>query len=202
FETALRLGDGLASVHDMDDPSAEPLLFSSKFSCPVCEYALPELEPRLFSFNSPQGACPSCDGLGVSQFFDPARVVAHPELSLAAGAVRGWDRRNAYYFHFIRSLAKHYGFSVDTPWQELDEEARNAVLYGSGDEVITFTYINDSGGRTQRKHRFEGIIPNLDRRYRETESAAVREELGKYISERPCPDCGGTRLNRAESGRA
>ena len=197
FETALRLGDGLASVHDMDDPSAEPLLFSSKFSCPVCEYALPELEPRLFSFNSPQGACPSCDGLGVSQFFDPARVVAHPELSLAAGAVRGWDRRNAYYFHFIRSLAKHYGFSVDTPWQELDEEARNAVLYGSGDEVITFTYINDSGGRTQRKHRFEGIIPNLDRRYRETESAAVREELGKYISERPCPDCGGTRLNRA-----
>ena len=197
FETALRLGDGLASVHDMDDPSAEPLLFSSKFSCPVCEYALPELEPRLFSFNSPQGACPSCDGLGVSQFFDPARVVAHPELSLAAGAVRGWDQRNAYYFHFIRSLAKHYGFSVDTPWQELDEEARNAVLYGSGDEVITFTYINDSGGRTQRKHRFEGIIPNLDRRYRETESAAVREELGKYISERPCPDCGGTRLNRA-----
>jgi len=197
FETALRLGDGLASVHDMDDPSAEPLLFSSKFSCPVCEYALPELEPRLFSFNSPQGACPSCDGLGVSQFFDPARVVAHPELSLAAGAVRGWDRRNAYYFHFIRSLAKHYGFSVDTPWQELDEEARNAVLYGSGDEVITFTYINDSGGRTQRKHRFEGIIPNLERRYRETESAAVREELGKYISERPCPDCGGTRLNRA-----
>nr|WP_147651466.1 excinuclease ABC subunit UvrA [Vulcaniibacterium gelatinicum] len=197
FETALRLGDGMAAVQSLDDPQAEPLLFSSKYSCPVCDYSLPELEPRLFSFNSPVGACPSCDGLGVSQFFDPARVVVHPDLSLAAGAVRGWDRRNVYYFQMIASLARHYGFGVDTPWQELDEEIRQAVLFGSGEEAITFTYLTESGGRTQRKHRFEGIIPNLERRYRETESAAVREELAKYISERPCTDCGGARLNRS-----
>ena len=197
FETALKLGDGMAMVQSLDDANAEPLLFSSKYSCPVCEYALPELEPRLFSFNSPIGACPTCDGLGVSQFFDPARVVVHPELSLAAGAVRGWDRRNVYYFQLIQSLAKHYGFSVDTPWQELPESSRDAVLHGSGSEVITFTYLTDAGGRTQRKHRFEGILPNLERRYRETESAAVREELAKYISERACTDCGGARLNRA-----
>ncbi len=197
FETALKLGDGMAMVQSLDDANAEPLLFSSKYSCPVCEYALPELEPRLFSFNSPIGACPTCDGLGVSQFFDPARVVVHPELSLAAGAVRGWDRRNVYYFQLIQSLAKHYGFSVDTPWQELPERSRDAVLHGSGSEVITFTYLTDAGGRTQRKHRFEGILPNLERRYRETESAAVREELAKYISERACTDCGGARLNRA-----
>src|SRR5690606_17869632 len=176
---------------------AAPLLFSSKFSCPVCDYALPELEPRLFSFNAPMGACPSCDGLGVTQFFDPARVVVHPELSLAAGAVRGWDRRNAYYFQLIVSLGKHYGFDPDTPWQELAEKVRNAVLYGSGDEQITFTYLTESGGRTQRKHRFEGILPNLERRYRETESQVVKEELAKFISDRPCPDCGGARLNRS-----
>jgi excinuclease ABC subunit A len=197
FETALKLGDGMAMVQSLDDANAEPLLFSSKYSCPVCEYALPELEPRLFSFNSPIGACPTCDGLGVSQFFDPARVVVHPELSLAAGAVRGWDRRNVYYFQLIQSLAKHYGFSVDTPWQELPENCRDAVLNGSGGEVITFNYLTDAGGRTQRKHRFEGILPNLERRYRETESSAVREELAKYISERACTDCGGARLNRA-----
>jgi excinuclease ABC subunit A len=197
FETALKLGDGMASVQTMDDDAAAPLLFSSKYSCPVCEYALPELEPRLFSFNSPQGACPTCDGLGVAQFFDPARVVVHPELSLAAGAVRGWDRRNAYYFQLIQSLARHYGFSVDTPWQELPEKSREAVLFGSGATTITFSYITDAGGRTQRKHRFEGIVPNLERRYRETESAAVREELAKYISERACTECGGARLNRA-----
>ncbi|MFC3715230.1 excinuclease ABC subunit UvrA [Luteimonas soli] len=197
FETALKLGDGMATVQSIDDESAVPLLFSSKYSCPVCDYALPELEPRLFSFNSPVGACPGCDGLGVSQFFDPARVVVHPELSLAAGAVRGWDRRNAYYFQLIQSLAKHFGFSVDTPWNELAEESRQAVLFGSGKDAITFSYITDSGGRTQRKHKFEGILPNLERRYRETESAAVREELSKYISERPCPDCGGARLNAA-----
>ena len=197
FETAVKLGDGMAAVQSMDDEAAAPLLFSSKYSCPVCEYSLPELEPRLFSFNSPQGACPTCDGLGVAQFFDPARVVVHPELSLAAGAVRGWDRRNAYYFQLIQSLARHYGFSVDTPWQELPEASREAVLFGSGDTTITFSYITDAGGRTQRKHRFEGIVPNLERRYRETESAAVREELAKYISERACQDCGGARLNRA-----
>jgi excinuclease ABC subunit A len=197
FETALKLGDGMAIVQSLDDANAEPLLFSSKYSCPVCEYALPELEPRLFSFNSPIGACPTCDGLGVSQFFDPARVVVHPELSMAAGAVRGWDRRNVYYFQLIQSLAKHYGFSVDTPWQELPEKCRDAVLHGSGGEAITFNYLTDAGGRTQRKHRFEGILPNLERRYRETESSAVREELAKYISERACTDCGGARLNRA-----
>jgi len=197
FETALKLGDGLASVMDMDDDKAAPLLFSSKFSCPVCDYSLPELEPRLFSFNSPMGACPSCDGLGISQFFDPARIVVHPELSLAAGAVRGWDRRNAYYFQLVASLAKHFGFDVDAPWSELTDKIRKAVLHGSGDEVITFTYLTESGGRTQRKHKFEGIVPNLERRYRETESQAVKEELAKFISNRACPDCGGARLNRS-----
>ncbi len=202
FETALKLGDGMASVQSLDstpDKGGEtaPLLFSSKYSCPVCDYSLPELEPRLFSFNSPVGACPTCDGLGVAQFFDPARVVVHPELSLSAGAVRGWDRRNAYYFQLIASLAKHYQFDVDAPWQSLPESVRQAVLYGSGSELITFTYLTDSGGRNQRKHKFEGIVPNLDRRYRETESAAVREELAKYISDQPCPDCGGARLNKS-----
>lgn len=197
FETALKLGEGMVSVQAIDDASIPPQLFSSKYSCPVCDYALPELEPRLFSFNSPIGACQTCDGLGVSEFFDPERVVVHPELSLAAGAVRGWDRRNAYYFQLLQSLAKHYGFDVDAPWQDLPQASRDAVLFGSGDTTINFTYITDSGARTQRKHRFEGIVPNLERRYRETESAAVREELAKYISERPCPDCEGARLNRS-----
>ena len=197
FETALKLGDGMAQVMSLDQPESSPLLFSSKYSCPVCDYSLPELEPRLFSFNSPVGACPTCDGLGVAQFFDPARVVVHPELSLAAGAVRGWDRRNAYYFQLIASLAKHYQFDTDAPWQSLPEKVQQAVLYGSGEDVITFTYLTESGGRTQRKHLFEGIVPNLERRYRETESPAVREELAKYISDRPCPDCGGARLNKS-----
>ncbi|GAA4863468.1 excinuclease ABC subunit UvrA [Luteimonas vadosa] len=197
FETALKLGDGMASVQAIDEPGAEPLLFSSKYSCPVCDYSLPELEPRLFSFNSPVGACQTCDGLGNSQFFDPERVVVHPELSLAAGAVRGWDRRNAYYFQLIQSLARHYGFSVDTPWNELPEDSRQAVLFGSGGKAITFNYVTEAGGRRQRRHRFEGILPNLERRYRDTESSAVREELAKYISEQPCPDCGGARLNAA-----
>jgi len=197
FETALKLGDGMASVMSLDNEATPAQLFSSKYSCPVCDYSLAELEPRLFSFNSPVGACPTCDGLGVAQFFDPARVVVHPELSLSAGAVRGWDRRNAYYFQLIQSLAKHYRFDVDTPWQALPGDVRNAVLSGSGTELVTFTYFTDSGGRSQRKHRFEGIVPNLERRYRETESAAVREELAKYISERLCTECGGARLNRA-----
>ncbi|HEY9255036.1 MAG TPA: excinuclease ABC subunit UvrA [Stenotrophomonas sp.] len=197
FETALKLGDGMAAVQSLDRAEAVPQLFSSKYSCPVCDYSLPALEPRLFSFNAPMGACPSCDGLGVAEFFDPERVVVHPELSLSAGAVRGWDRRNAYYFQLIASLAKHYKFDVDAPWQSLPAAVRQAVLYGSGDEVIVFTYFTESGGRTQRKHRFEGIIPNLERRYRETESAAVQEELGKYISERACPECAGARLNKA-----
>ncbi|MBW3551312.1 MAG: excinuclease ABC subunit UvrA, partial [Proteobacteria bacterium] len=214
FETALKLGDGMAQVQSLDaaqdsasaaggrmpeaaDASAPPMLFSSKYSCPVCDYSLPELEPRLFSFNSPVGACPTCDGLGIAQFFDPARVVVHPELGLSAGAVRGWDRRNAYYFQLIQSLARHYKFDVDAPWQSLGEDVRNAVLFGSGDELLSFTYITEGGSRQQRKHRFEGIVPNLERRYRETESSAVREELSKYISERACTECGGARLNRA-----
>ena len=196
FETALKLGDGMAAVQSLDTDQA-PLMFSSKYSCPVCDYSLPELEPRLFSFNSPVGACQTCDGLGVSEYFDPARVVIHPELSMAAGAVRGWDRRNAYYFQLIASLARHYKFDVDAPWQSLSEASRQAVLFGSGSELIAFSYLTDSGGRTQRKHKFEGIVPNLERRYRETESAAVREELAKYISERPCTECGGARLNRS-----
>jgi excinuclease ABC subunit A len=197
FETALKLGDGMAQVMSLDDPKAAPQLFSSKYSCPVCDYSLQELEPRLFSFNSPTGACPTCDGLGMAEYFDPARVVVHPELALAAGAVRGWDRRNAYYFQLIQSLGKHYGFDVNTPWNQLPEEVRQAVLFGSGDEVIAFSYLSEGGTRHQRKHRFEGIVPNLERRYKETESAAVRDELAKYISERACIDCGGQRLNRA-----
>ncbi len=197
FETALRLGDGLALVVDMDDAEITSQLFSSRYSCPVCDYSLPELEPRLFSFNAPMGACPTCDGLGVSQYFDPDRIVTHPELSLAGGAVRGWDRRNQYYFQLISSLAKHYGFDLDAPWRELPENAREVVLHGSGEEQISFTYLSESGSRSVRKHRFEGILPNIERRYRETDSQLVREELAKYISNRPCPDCHGERLNRS-----
>jgi len=196
FETALKLGDGMVTVMSLDDPNAAPLLFSSKYSCPVCDYSLPELEPRLFSFNSPVGACPTCDGLGVAQFFDPTRVVVHPELSLSAGAVRGWERHNAYYFQLIKSLAKHYKFSVDAAWNTLPEKIRESILFGSGGETISFSYFGDSGKHV-RKHKFEGIVPNLERRYRETESAAVREELAKFISERACTECGGARLNRS-----
>jgi excinuclease ABC subunit A len=197
FETALRLGDGIALLVDMDDDKAATTTFSSRFSCPICDYSLPELEPRLFSFNSPIGACGTCDGLGVTQVFDPARVVVHPNLSLAAGAVRGWDRRNMYYFQLILSLARHYKFDIDTPWEQLPEAIQHAILSGSGDEIIPFRYLTETGGSVTRKHRFEGIVPNLERRYRETESPAVREELAKFITERPCPDCHGERLNRS-----
>jgi len=202
FETALRLGEGIAIIVDLDDaPKPDKVspqtIFSSRFSCPVCDYSLPELEPRLFSFNSPVGACGTCDGLGVTQVFDPARVVVHPNLSLAAGAVRGWDRRNMYYFQLILSLARHYKFDIDTPWEQLPEGIRHAVLHGSGDEMIAFRYLTETGGSVSRKHRFEGILPNLERRYRETESPAVREELAKFISERPCTECQGQRLNRS-----
>ncbi len=195
FETALNLANGVARVVSMDDDSTE-LVFSSKFSCPVCGYSLPELEPRLFSFNNPTGACSTCDGLGVIQVFDPDRVVAHPERSLAGGAVRGWDRRNAYYFQLIKSLAKHYKFDIETPFKELPPSVRKVVLHGSGEQKIKFSYLNESGDRWERQHRFEGIIPNLERRYRETESPMVREELSRYISEKVCPDCEGQRLNR------
>ncbi|KRE89618.1 ABC-ATPase UvrA [Frateuria sp. Soil773] len=197
FETALRLGDGLAIVVDMDDGKAPEQLLSSRYSCPVCDYSLPELEPRLFSFNSPIGACPACDGLGVTQVFDPARVVGHPELPLSGGAIRGWDRRNPYYFHMLQSLSAHYGFDVDTPWRDLPKATQQAVLYGSDKEQIAFRYITERGGKVTREHAFEGILPNLERRYRETESSAVREELAKYISDQPCPDCEGQRLNRS-----
>ena len=197
FETALKLGDGLVRIANMDDPKADELLFSSRYSCPVCDYSLSELEPRLFSFNSPMGACPSCDGLGVTQYFDPARVVGHPELSLAAGAIKGWDRRNPYYFAMLNSLAAHYGFKVDTAWRQLSSPVQQAVLFGSGDEEIRFSYPGEKGRMAVRTHRFEGIVNNLERRYRETDSQMVREELSKYISNRPCPSCEGQRLNRS-----
>ncbi|MDE2089721.1 MAG: excinuclease ABC subunit UvrA, partial [Gammaproteobacteria bacterium] len=197
FETALRLSGGLARVAYLDEPDRPETVFSSRYACPVCGYSLSELEPRLFSFNNPSGACPRCDGLGVVQFFDPARVVAHPHLSLAGGAVRGWDRRNAYYFQIIDALAQHYGFDIETPFQDLPEKIRNLILYGSGEEAIEFHYPSERGGFTARRHPFEGIINNMERRYRETESDAVREELARYLSTHPCPECGGTRLNLA-----
>ncbi len=197
FETALRLGEGLALLAEMDDAEAIQQMFSSRYSCPICDYSLPELEPRLFSFNSPAGACPRCDGLGTNEFFDPARVVLHPELSMAGGAIRGWDRRNPHYFQMIQSLAKHYGFEVEAPWQDLPDAVRDAVLNGSGEEEIAFRELAQGGRSVVRKRRFEGIVPNLERRYRETDSLATREELRKYISVRACPDCGGTRLNRS-----
>ncbi|GAB4179123.1 MAG: excinuclease ABC subunit UvrA [Wenzhouxiangellaceae bacterium] len=197
FETALALSGGLAVIAPMDpDSGVDELLFSANFACPVCDYSLPELEPRMFSFNNPNGACPSCDGLGRKQFFDPERIVAHPELSLAGGAIRGWDRRNAYYFQMIQSLARHYDFDPETPFGELPERVRHVILYGSGDEKISFRYFADRGVQT-RSHPFVGVIPNLERRYRESDSRIVREELSRYIAERPCPDCGGQRLNAA-----
>jgi excinuclease ABC subunit A len=197
FETALRLGSGVARAAYMEEPKRAELVFSNKFACPVCNYSLSELEPRLFSFNSPLGACPSCDGLGTQEFFDPDKIVANPHLSLAGGAVRGWDRRNAYYFQLIQSLARHAKFDIEGPWETLPEPIRMLVLFGSDDEQIEFKYLDGKGGTIKRKHAFEGIVKNLERRYRETESATVREELAKYRSARPCPECRGTRLNRA-----
>ena len=195
FETALKIADGLAIVAPMDGDGAE-LLFSSRFACPVCDYSLAELEPRMFSFNNPNGACEQCDGLGVTQFFDPDRVVANRNLSLAGGAIRGWDRRNAYYFQLIQSLARHYEFDIETPFGELPDAIQRVVLHGSGSEKIAFRYLSAKGSET-RKHPFVGIIPNLEKRYRETESRIVREELSRYISNQPCPACNGQRLNAA-----
>jgi len=197
FETALRLGAGVARVAFMDDPERAELVFSNKFACPICNYSLTELEPRLFSFNSPIGACPTCDGLGTQDFFDPEKIVANPHLSLAGGAVRGWDRRNAYYFQLIQSLARHAKFDIEAPYESLAQNIKDLVLFGSADEQLEFKYLDGKGGTLKRRHAFEGIVKNLERRYRETESATVREELAKYRSSRPCPDCGGTRLNRA-----
>jgi len=181
----------------IDSAEHEDLLFSAGFSCPVCAYAVPELEPRLFSFNNPVGACSGCDGLGLRQFFDPERVVAQPQLSLAAGAVRGWDRRNTYFFQLVQSLARHYDFDPETPFADLPESVRQLILFGSQGEVIEFSYINGRGEHYQRRHAFEGIIPNLERRYKETESTTVRDELAKYLSQQRCPECQGSRLNRA-----
>ncbi|OKO10738.1 excinuclease ABC subunit UvrA [Pseudomonas aeruginosa] len=195
FETALSLADGIALVAPMDeDEDVEEIIFSARFACPVCGHSISELEPKLFSFNNP-GACPTCDGLGVKQFFDARRVV-NGELTLAEGAIRGWDRRNVYYFQMLGSLAQHYGFSLEEPFDELGAEHQKVVLYGSGRENVDFRYLNDRGDIVKRSHPFEGILPNLERRYRETESATVREELAKFLSTQPCPDCHGTRLRR------
>ena len=196
FETSLRLADGRAIALDMD--SGREQIFSNKFACPVCGYSLQELEPRLFSFNNPMGACPECDGLGHIEFFDPKRIVAFPNLSLASGAVKGWDRRNQFYFQMLSSLAKHYKFDVDIPFESLPEKAQQVVLYGSGKEKIPFAYVNERGRTVIKEHTFEGVVINLERRYRETDSLAVKEELSKFINEQQCPECEGTRL-RAEA---
>ncbi len=197
FETTLRLADGLAIIASMDDPDEAETVFSSRFACPHCGYALSELEPRLFSFNSPTGACPECDGLGVIQQFSEERVVVNPDKSIAEGAIRGWDRRNAYYFQMISSLAAHYGFDIERPFKRLAKKYRDILLYGSRGERIEFSYVNERGLKYIRSHPFEGIIHNLERRYRDTESSAVREELSKYLTNQPCPACAGARLNEA-----
>ena len=194
FETALRLADGKAMIVDMD--TGVDTIFSSKFACPICSYSLQELEPRLFSFNNPMGACPSCDGLGHISFFDPKRIVAHPDLSLASGAIKGWDRRNQFYFKLLQTLAKHAGFDIEKPFENLSKKAQDLVLMGSGDTNIAFEYLNERGKLSVRQHPFEGIVANFERRYRETESMAVREELSRYQNVRSCPDCNGTRLRR------
>jgi excinuclease ABC subunit A len=197
FETALRLADGVARIAWMEKSDEEELVFSDRFACNICGYSLTELEPRLFSFNNPSGACPTCDGLGVKQFFDPERVVVNESLSLAGGAIRGWDRKTTYYYQMIQSLADHYKFDIETPFDELGAKMQKVVLYGSGTEKVEFHYANSRGMQIKKLHRFEGVIPNLDRRYRETESGAVREELTKFLNSQSCPDCDGTRLNVA-----
>ncbi|MCC5869506.1 MAG: excinuclease ABC subunit UvrA [Gammaproteobacteria bacterium] len=196
FETALGIGEGVAMIAPLDGEGTE-IRFSSRFACPVCGYSIAALEPRLFSFNNPAGACPTCDGLGVKQFFDPDRVVRDASLSLAGGAIRGWDRRNAWYFQMLTSLAAHYDFDPEVPFESLPESVREIVLQGSRGEAVEFSYASGRGGQVTRSHAFEGILPNMERRYRETDSAMVREELAKYLSTRPCPDCHGTRLNEA-----
>ena len=195
FETALRVAEGIAWVAHLDG-SAPEMVFSARYSCPHCGYSLSELEPRLFSFNNPAGACQSCDGLGVKQFFDAKRLISQPELSLSEGAIRGWDRRNFYYYAMLESLAMHYRFDLDTPWEQLPERTRQVLLQGSGDEEVAFTYIGDRGRKVVREHAFEGILTNLERRYRETESASVREDLAQFLNSAPCNDCGGSRLRK------
>ncbi len=194
FETALRHADGRALAVEMDGGTEH--LFSAKFACPVCSYSLPELEPRLFSFNNPMGACPRCDGIGTVSFFDPRRVVAFPDLSLASGAIKGWDRRNQFFYDMLQSLAQHYGFDLEKPYHELPPDIQRIILDGSGATKIHFSYVGERGKPFVREHAFEGVLPNLERRYRETDSVLVREELGKYLNTQPCPECAGTRLRR------
>lgn len=195
FETALNLADGTAMIHFMDG-ERDDIAFSSRFACPVCGYSLAELEPRMFSFNNPAGACPTCDGLGVQQYFDPDKLISHPELSLAEGVIKGWDRRNIYYFTQLQALAKHYRFELETPWQELARHEQDIILNGSGDEAIPFSYVGDRGRKVTREHVFEGVLPNMQRRYRETESNMVRDDLVKYIAVQPCATCNGSRLRK------
>ena len=196
-ETCLELSGGLVLVNSMDEGSAtEPLLFSSQYSCPHCGYSLSELEPRLFSFNNPAGACSTCDGLGVKQYFDPDLVVHDRSLTVGEGAIRGWDRRSIYYYQMLCAVAEHYGFDIETPLDQLDQKHLNAILNGSGGEEISFVYVNSRGDKTHRSHPFEGVLPNLERRYRETDSQMVRDELSKYLSVQPCPSCGGSRLRK------
>ncbi|MBE0403422.1 Excinuclease ABC subunit A [Halomonas citrativorans] len=195
FETAINLADGTAMIHFMDGEQ-EDMTFSSRFACPVCGYSLSELEPRMFSFNNPAGACPTCDGLGIQQYFDPEKLISHPELSLAEGVIKGWDRRNIYYFTQLQALAKHYQFELETPWKDLARHERDIILSGSGDEQIPFAYVGDRGRKVTREHAFEGVLPNMQRRYRETESNMVREDLAKYIAMQPCATCNGTRLRK------
>ena len=194
FETALGLSDGVALVMDMDDEKSEGLVFSSRFACPTCGYSISELEPRMFSFNNPAGACGGCDGLGVTQFFDPELVVADTDLTLAEGAIRGWDRRNIYYFHMLSSLADHYGFDVEIPFKKLSTKHQDVILNGSGNTRIDFSYANDRGDVIRRTHKFEGVLPNMQRRFRETDSSMVRENLQKFMRVTDCPTCLGTRL--------
>jgi excinuclease ABC subunit A len=193
FETALGLSEGIALISYMDGDEKD-LMFSAKFACPICNYSLTELEPRLFSFNNPAGACSTCDGLGIHQFFDVDRIIQHPEASIAEGAIRGWDRRSLFYFNMLNSLAEHYDFDIETPWNKLSQQQQQKILFGSEDEEITFNYVNDRGTVFRREHSFEGVIPNMERRYRDTESNSVREDLSKYMATSDCPDCEGTRL--------
>ncbi|WAJ70270.1 excinuclease ABC subunit UvrA [Catenovulum adriaticum] len=194
FETALELANGIATLAWMDDAQQEELVFSANFSCTQCGYSMAEIEPRIFSFNNPAGACPTCDGLGVKQFFDPHRVISNPELSLAGGAIKGWDKRSFYYFQMLKTLAEHYQFDLTAPWQNLDENAQQVILYGTGKQELEFNYMNDRGDIISRHHPFEGIITNMERRYRETESNSVREEMAKYLNNQACPSCHGARL--------
>ncbi|WP_136248671.1 excinuclease ABC subunit UvrA [Halomonas borealis] len=195
FETALGLADGTTIIHFMDGEQ-DDIPLSSRFACPVCGYSISELEPRMFSFNNPAGACHSCDGLGVQQYFDPDKLISHPELSLAEGVIKGWDRRSVYYFNQLQAVADHYRFTLETPWQELARHEREIVLHGSGDDAIDFHYVNDRGRKVTREHPFEGVLPNMQRRYRETESSSVREELARHIAVQPCATCQGSRLRK------